>query len=78
MEYYNNNIQISKDVIDDVFQEINSKTKMLVFGLGHDSRMWYEGNNKHTFFVENKDEYIQLGLKNIPGENIIKCDYKPL
>jgi hypothetical protein len=76
MEYYNSNIQISKDVIDDVFEEINSKTKMLVFGLGHDSKMWYEGNNKNTFFVENNEKYIKLGIKDIPIENIIKYDYK--
>ena len=49
---------------------------MLVFGLGHDSKMWYEGNNKNTFFVENKEEYIKLGIKDIPSENIVKYNYK--
>ena len=75
-EYYNNNIQIDKDVINDVFTEIKPNTKMLVFGLGYDSKMWYEGNNKNTFFVENQDAYIKMNIKDIPQENIIKYDYK--
>jgi hypothetical protein len=76
MEYYNSNIQIDKDVINDVFKHFKQNTKMLVFGLGYDSKMWYEGNNKNTFFVENKDQYIQLNIKDIPSDNIIKYDYK--
>ena len=49
---------------------------MLVFGLGYDSKMWYEGNNKNTYFVENKDEYINLNKNDIPLNNIIKYDYQ--
>lgn len=75
MEHYNSNIQIDKDVIEDVFSEIKANTKMLVFGLGYDSKMWYEGNNKNTFFIENNDKFIQLNMKNISAENIIKYDY---
>jgi hypothetical protein len=75
-EYYNNKIQIDKDVINDVFTEIKPNTKMLVFGLGYDSKMWYEGNNKNTFFIENQDAYIKMNTKDIPQENIIKYDYK--
>jgi hypothetical protein len=76
MEYYTSKIQLRKSVINDVFSEITENKKMLVFGLGYDSQMWYEGNNKNTFFVENKDFYIQLNIKNIPTNNIIKYDYK--
>jgi hypothetical protein len=76
MEYYNSNIQIDKDVISDIFKEIKPDTKMLVFGLGYDSKMWYEGNNKNTFFVENNDKYIDLNIKFIPPNNIIKYNYK--
>ena len=76
MQYYNKNIQICKDVINDVFSNIQSNTKMLVFGLGYDSKMWYEGNNKNTYFVENNDEYIRLNEKDIPSTNIIKYDYR--
>lgn len=76
MEYYNSKIQIHKDVIEDVFTYFNSNSKMLVFGLGYDSKMWYEGNSKNTFFVENNDEYIHLNEKDISANNIIKYDYK--
>jgi hypothetical protein len=74
--YYNNKIQLDKLVIKDVFDNIKPNTKMLVFGLGFDSKMWYEGNNKNTFFVENKNKYINLNKYSIPASNIIKYDYK--
>ena len=74
--YYNRNIQIHPNVIADVFASITPTTKMLVFGLGYDSRMWYEGTGGNTFFVENKDEYIRLNEKDIPASHIIKYDYK--
>lgn len=51
MEYYNSNIQLDKDVITDVFTEIKPNTKMLVFGLGYDSKMWYKGNHSNTFLL---------------------------
>ena len=75
MQFYTPKIQIHKHVIDDVFSNFNPQTKMLVFGLGYDSRMWYEGNNKQTWFVENKDSYIELNKNDIPAKNIIKYDY---
>ena len=48
---------------------------MLVFGLGYDSRMWYNGN-KNTYFVEDNNEYIQLNHNYIPKENIIRYNYQ--
>ena len=75
MEFYNTNIQIDKKVIDDVFKQIRANTKMLVFGLGHDSKMWYEGTNKNTYFVEDKEEYINLNKPTIPADHIIKYTY---
>jgi hypothetical protein len=75
MEYYRKEIQIHKNIIDDVFLNFNSDTKLLVFGLGYDSKMWYFGNNKHTWFVENNDAFIKLNEKDIPATNIIKYDY---
>jgi hypothetical protein len=75
MNFYNSRIQLDKDVINDVFTHIKENTKMLVFGLGYDSKMWYEGN-KNTFFVENKEKYIQMNINNIPANNIIQYDYK--
>jgi hypothetical protein len=76
MEFYNSKIQLDKKVIDDVFSNFKSDTKLLVFGLGYDSKMWYEGNNKNTYFVENKKEYIDLNLNDIPMNNIIEYEYK--
>ncbi len=75
MEFYNENIQLSKKVIEDVFSNFTSNTKMLVFGLGFDSKMWYNGN-KHTYFIENKEKYINLNINDIPRSNIIKYEYK--
>lgn len=75
MEYYNANIQLDKEVIKDVFTEIKKNTKMLVFGLGYDSKMWYKGNHSNTFFVENNDNYIQMNINVIPKNNIIKYNY---
>ena len=75
MEFYSKKIQLPKNAIEDVFSNFKSGTKFLVFGLGHDSKMWYNGNAE-TYFVENKDEFIKLNEKDIPKTNIIKYDYK--
>ena len=75
MDHYTSKIQLDKDVINDVFTCFTENTKMLVFGLGYDSKMWYEGNNKNTFFIEDKEEFIQLNLKDIPSGNIVKYKY---
>ena len=74
MDYYNTNIQLDKEVIEDIFAQFTPTTKMLVFGLGYDSKMWYMGN-KHTFFIENNNDYIQLN-KDIPRDHVVKYDYK--
>ncbi len=75
MEFYNKNILLNKKIIDDVFSNFKNNPKMLVFGLGYDSRMWYEGNNKNTFFVEDKQKFIDLNTKYISIDNIIKYKY---
>ena len=75
MEHYTNKIQLDMKVIKDIFQNITPDTKMLVFGLGYDSKMWYAGTNKNTFFVENKEEYINLNKNDIDADHIIKYDY---
>ena len=75
MEFYNENIQLSQKVIKDVFSNFTPTTKMLVFGLGYDSKMWYNGN-KNTYFIESNDEYIDLNINDIPKSNIIKYEYK--
>ena len=74
IKYYNSNIQLNKKVIIDVLNNIKPESKVLIFGLGWDSKMWYNYHN-NTYFVENKDEYINLNKKDIPTENIIKFNY---
>ena len=75
MEFYNDKIQLDKEVINDIFSNFKSDTKFLVFGLGYDSKMWYNGN-KNTYFVENNDIYINMNNKDIQSTNIIKYDYE--
>ena len=74
-KYINSEIQISKDVIRDIVINCNQNMKMLVFGLGYDSELWYNITNKNTFFIENNRKYIELN-KNIDINNIIYHDYK--
>jgi len=50
-------------------------TKLLVFGLGTDSKMWYH-KNKNTYFVEDNEVLIKLNTKDIPETNIIHYNYK--
>lgn len=74
--YYNKRIQTDTIVINDIANEVYEKNKkMLVFGLGYDSNIWYNLTNKNTFFVENNEEYIQKN-KDINTSNIIRYNYK--
>ena len=75
MEFYSKNIQLDQKVIIDILSNCKPNTKLLVFGLGYDSKMWYEYNNKNTYFVENNDEYIKLNEKSIAADHIIKYNY---
>lgn len=75
-KFINSNIQISKIVINDIILEAdNQNKKMLVFGLGHDSELWYNLTNKNTYFVEDNKYYIDLN-KSINNDNIIPHEYK--
>jgi len=75
MEHYDSRILLDKDVISDVFKHLGSDTKLLVFGLGYDSKMWYYGSNKNTYFVEDDPKYIDMSKDIIPITNIIKYKY---
>lgn len=77
IKYYNSNIQLDKKVIIDILDNIKPQSKVLIFGLGWDSKMWYNYHN-NTYFVENNDEYINLNKKDIPTENIIKFNYNQI
>jgi hypothetical protein len=74
--YENNIILLNKDLVLDICNNIGNNKKMLVFGLGFESKMWYEKNGKNTYFVEDKDEKINKFEGEIPAENIIKYEYK--
>ena len=57
--YYNNNIQLAIDVVRDILRECGvSKRKMLVFGMGHDTRLWWEAAD--TYFVEHDLKFIKM------------------
>lgn len=71
--HYNKKIQTSLKVIKDVANNSKNK-KMLVFGLGYDSDLWFNLTNKNTFFIEDNDDYIKIN-KNIPSEYIAKYFY---
>ena len=71
--YINSNIQLAKSVISDILSNCENK-KMLVFGLGYDSDLWYNATNKNTYFIENNKKYIELN-KNIDSNNIIYHQY---
>ena len=73
-KYYNANIQTTKVVINEVAQQIKKDTKMLVFGLGYDSELWYNLTDKNTYFVEDNPAYISLN-KNIDPSHIIHHKY---
>jgi hypothetical protein len=73
-KYMNSNIQLAKPVINDILVNCENK-KMLVFGLGHDSELWYNATNTNTLFIENNQTYIDLN-KNIDPNNIIYYGYK--
>lgn len=73
--YINKNIQLSNIVIKDILiNTVDNNKKMLVFGLGYDSELWYKITNKNTYFIENKKEYIDLN-KNIDSNNIVYHKY---
>jgi len=75
-KYYKNSIQIHLNVINDIIDQcFNKNLKILVFGLGYDSDLWYNLTNNNTFFIENNQSYIDLN-KHIPESNIIKYNYK--
>ena len=71
----NQNIQLDINVINDIVHEIreNEKCKVLVFGLGYDSQLWYN-ECKNTIFIEHDEKWIHLN-SSIPKENIVHYAY---
>lgn len=77
--FYNYNIQLCQEVIFDILNDIFEKDKkVLIFGMGYDSLLWYKANKeKDIFFVENNDNYIDLNNQ-INNKNIIKYNYEDI
>jgi hypothetical protein len=75
-KYYNKKIQLATYVINDVLSICDGK-KMLVFGLGYDSPLWYNASNKNTYFIEHNEEYIKLN-PDIDENNIIFYEYNDI
>jgi hypothetical protein len=75
-QFLHSNIQLAKPVISNILLCCQNK-KMLVFGLGYDSELWYNATNKNTYFIENNQQYIDLN-KNINNNNIIYHQYKDI
>ena len=74
--YYDKRIQTDKQIINDIANEVYGKNKkMLVFGLGYDSNLWYNLTNRNTFFVEDNKKYIEKN-KDISDDKIIQYDYE--
>ena len=79
MKFYTPKILMGADVILDVVNEyVGKNMKILVFGLGHDSKLWYNANDcKNIWFVESNDEYIKLSDYMDP-KYVIKYTYSGL
>lgn len=83
--FYTASIQLEKAVITDLHQLINrlrsergehgDPVTMLVFGLGHDSRMWHEATGHHTYFVEHDRSWIARYTDMIPVDRIAHYEY---
>jgi hypothetical protein len=74
--YYNSNIQTSKEICQEIYNNSIDK-KMLVFGLGYDSQLWYNATNFNTFFVEDDLTWINMNTE-IDNENIIHYQYNSI
>tara|TARA_Y100000591_G_scaffold37250_1_gene27488 strand:- start:100 stop:657 length:558 start_codon:yes stop_codon:yes gene_type:complete len=70
----NTKIQLHAYVLKDIIEEINENTRLLVWGLGYDSELWWNVTNKNTYFIESEDEYINMNTF-IPDTHIIKYTY---
>ena len=72
-KFHNKNIQMHLSIIKEISLIAPGK-KMLVFGLGYDSQLWYNLTNFNTYFVEHDVKYIDLN-KSIDQKYVIHYDY---
>lgn len=77
-KYYSLNIQLTFRQISEIMSKHTNTTRFLVFGAGHDSKMWASGINIHgqTMFIENIQTWIDEIKQNHPDLDIRFVDYK--
>lgn len=75
IKYYNNNVQLDRAIIKDIFSYFKYNPKFLMFGCGYDTKMWAAGN-KNTYFVEDNPEYVNLARQSVSEENLIQVNYE--
>lgn len=75
-KYYSPKILIGKPMLEDIVESmVGQNKKVLVFGLGYDSNLYYFANGKkNIWFVETNDEYIKL-CKEIDTKYVVKHDF---
>lgn len=71
---YNDKIQLDQAIIKDIFSYFSDNPKFLMFGCGHDTKMWAEAN-PNTYFVESNPKYINLARQSVASENLIPVKY---
>ena len=75
-QYFDAEIQLDPSVVSDVLDDILAHSgRVLIFGLGYDSKMWYQaaGGNRITF-IENDPEYVALN-GDLNRSSIVLFDY---
>jgi len=77
-KYYSRNIQLTFRQISEIMSKHTNTTRFLVFGAGHDSKMWASGINIYgqTTFIENIQTWIDEITSNYPDLDIRFVDYK--
>ena len=75
IKFYTPEILLDALVINDIASNLTEDSRFLVFGLGHDSCMWFN-LCPNTCFVEHNPKYINKALEYIPKANIVHCKYK--
>ena len=75
VRHYDRKIQIAKSVINDIHDEVAKikDCRLLIFGLGFDSKMW-SACCEHVTFVEDNPTYVALN-KDLDQESIVQCKY---
>ena len=74
--YYVSEIQLAGEVVGDILCELSGNMKMLVFGLGHDSPLWFHATKGNICFVEHDRTYIELNRMVVPMATIIHHTYE--